>query len=286
VPQKSKTYDGVIFSQEVIRGAVDNLMTGLPKRERKPDFEAFVIKFPRERLKYDNEEEFFGDYVKGFEYAVFEKTYSHDGRVKLWVDGQLSKSSPKTEIDIGAPSKLYVEKVFNIFESNVEKCRLPELPAKKGLDVETHEMRASTKVTIVPFVAMSFDEKDDNLNRYVTNILRALGIDFETGERYSKDSIPEKVRNRIIDAALFIVIFVKRDKIEGGGYTTPSWLLKELGIAQGSQKDVIAWVERGIKDIAGLDYEKEAIYFERDSVEEMGKATMKFLEALKEHKVI
>ena len=150
----------------------------------------------------------------------------------------------------------------------------------------TDELETATKSTIVPFVSMSFDEKDQDINQYVMGILKALQIDFETGERYSKDSIPQKVQSRIRSSDLFIIIFVKRDKIESGGYTTPSWLLKELGIAQGSRKDIIAWVEEGIKDIAGLNYEKEVIYFERNNVKKIMKATIKFLEALKEHKLI
>ena len=150
----------------------------------------------------------------------------------------------------------------------------------------TEELKTVTKSTIVPFVSMSFDEADQDINQYVTGILKALRIDFETGERYSKDSIPQKVQSRIRSSDLFIIIFVKRDKIEGGGYTTPSWLLKEIGIAQGARRDVIAWVEKGIKDIAGLNYEKEVIYFERNNVKEIEKATIKFLEALKEHKLI
>lgn len=150
----------------------------------------------------------------------------------------------------------------------------------------TDELETATKSTIVPFVSMSFNESDQDINQYVTGIPKALQIDFVTGERYSKDSIPEKVQSRIRSSDLFISIFVKRDKIEGGGYTTPSWLLKELGIAQGAQKDVIAWVERDIKDIAGLDYEKEVLYFERNNANEIEKATIKFLEALKEHKLV
>lgn len=150
---------------------------------------------------------------------------------------------------------------------------------------EINELETATKSTIVPFVSMSFDKNDKDINEYVTGILDALQIDFETGERYSKGSIPEKVQSRIRSSDLFISIFVKRDKIEGGGYTTPSWLHTELGTAQEAQKDVIAWVERDIKDMAGLNYEKEVIYFERDA-NGIKKATIKFLEALKEHKLI
>ncbi|MEA3282139.1 MAG: hypothetical protein U9Q68_06185 [Euryarchaeota archaeon] len=150
---------------------------------------------------------------------------------------------------------------------------------------EINELDAATKSTIVPFVSTSFDTDDKDINEYVTDILEALQIDFETGERYSKGSIPEKVQSRIRSSDLFISILVKRGKLEGGGYAAPPWLHKELGIAQGAQKDVIAWVERDIKDMAGLNYEKEIIYFERDA-NGIKKATIKFLEALKEHKLI
>jgi len=142
------------------------------------------------------------------------------------------------------------------------------------------------KPPIVPFVALSFAGSDKRINGYVTSLFDTLQIKFVTGERYSRDSIPKKVRDRILNSDLFIVIFVRRDKISGGGYTTPSWLIKELGIAQGAKKDVIVWVEKGIKDIAGLNYEKEVIYFGRKNVGEIEKATIKFLEALKEHKLI
>ena len=47
-------------------------------------------------------------------------------------------------------------------------------------------------------------------------------------------------------------------------------------------------VEKGIdeKYSAGLNYGKEIIYFERDNLSEIERATIKFLEALKEHKLI
>jgi len=139
---------------------------------------------------------------------------------------------------------------------------------------------------VIPFVAMSFLEEDIGVNDYFTGILEALQVEFLTGERYSKESVPQKIKDRIERSDLFIGIFVRRSKIENGGYTTPSWLIKELGIAQGKGKDAIALVERGIDDIGGLDYEKEVIYFKRSELKEIQKATLKFLEALVEHGVI
>ena len=162
--------------------------------------------------------------------------------------------------------KVYKERIQNFWPDDVVETKM--------------------KSTHVPFISMSFDDADREINDYFIGILKALKIDFETGERYSKNSIPDKVQTRIRSSDLFIIVFVKRDKIEGGGYTTPSWLLKELGIAQGAGKQVIAFVEKGIKDIAGLNYQKQVIYFERDNVREIKKATLTFLEALKEHGLV
>lgn len=153
---------------------------------------------------------------------------------------------------------------------------------------EAEEPIDSKKTKIIPFVSMSFSEPDRDINQYFIDILKALQIKFVTGERYSKDNIPEKVRKRITESDLVIIIFVKRDKLENGKYIPPSWLIKERGIAQGAGKDVIALVEDGIdkRYLAGLHSEKEIIYFEQNNVMAMRKATIRFMEALKEHKLI
>ena len=144
----------------------------------------------------------------------------------------------------------------------------------------------SQNQSLWPFMSKSFSDQDRAVNDYFEGILKALKIQFETGERYSSDSIPQKVRDRIHRCDLMILILTRRDKLERGGYTAPAWLIKEVGHAQQEGKPVIALVERGIRDDAGLKMEKELIYFERDSLESMQKATVKFLEALKEHKLV
>ena len=141
------------------------------------------------------------------------------------------------------------------------------------------EPELTKRSTILPFLSMSFDETDRQINEYISEILRALKIEFETGEHYSKESIPDKVKNRIANSGLFIVVFVKRNRLEDSSYTTSAWLIKEMGIAQGCKKEIIAWVEQGIneKEIANLNYEKEIIYFDRMNVEQWKKQLLSFL---------
>jgi len=76
------------------------------------------------------------------------------------------------------------------------------------------------------FVSMSFEDSDEVINNYFTKILESLKIGYETGEPYSKENIPTKVKTRILNSGIFILILVKRHEIIGGGYTSPSWLLK------------------------------------------------------------
>ncbi len=42
----------------------------------------------------------------------------------------------------------------------------------------TNELEKATKSTIVPFVSLNFDEIDQDINQYVTGILKALQIEF------------------------------------------------------------------------------------------------------------
>lgn len=136
------------------------------------------------------------------------------------------------------------------------------------------------------FVSKSFADEDKKVNSHFEAILKALKIEFETGERYSDDSIPQKVRDRIHNSDLMTLILTCREKLESGGYAPPSWLIKEVGHAQQEGKPVIVLIEKGIRDDASLKMEKELIYFERDNFDAMNRSTIKFLEALKEHKLV
>jgi hypothetical protein len=180
------------------------------------------------------------------------------------------------------------QKELNDYRVHIRKC-ISQLQVFKERVINFWDTKPEkTESVAIPFVSMSFEPLDTEINDYVTGILEALEIEFETGERYSKESVPEKVKNRITNSGLFIVIFVKRNRLEDGSFTTSAWLIKEMGIAHGCKKEIIAWVEKGIseKEIANLNYEKEIIYFDRTSIEDLKKATIKFLEALKEHNLV
>ena len=146
-------------------------------------------------------------------------------------------------------------------------------------------MENTTKVGSA-FVAMSFDEEDQDINTYVTGILDALKVNYQSGRRYSKETIPDKVKERILMSDVFIGVFVKRVPLRDGRYGAPPWLVSELGMAKAKGAGVIAWVEEGVEEIPALDYGREILYFTRDDITQIKKATVSFLEALREHNLI
>ena len=135
----------------------------------------------------------------------------------------------------------------------------------------------------LPFVSISFTDKDKEINDYFTGLLKALSIEYLTGEPYSKKSVPEKVKSRIDKSDIVISILTRRHQIQGDKYTTSAWCIKEISYAQGKGKDAIIITEKNINEIAGLDYEKDIIYLDRKDIKSIQKATIKFIEALNEH---
>ena len=122
--EKSKTYDRVIFTPEVIKEAIITLETTLADTKINRRSISYELTTASEGRKYGSEEEFFADYRKGSQSASVLKMYDYPHKGIF----QLSASSDRTRVKIGLASRNDVEKVFYVLESNVDKCRLPKQP--------------------------------------------------------------------------------------------------------------------------------------------------------------
>jgi hypothetical protein len=127
MPSKKIEYDRIVFTPEVIKEAVNTLVAALPLNEIRPRLEIFQIKLlSGENWECDNEDEFFADYRKGFTYAHFRKLYQKaDLSIFIHLEGY---GQQYTTVNVTIPNRADVEKIFSIFEANVEDCRLPKQP--------------------------------------------------------------------------------------------------------------------------------------------------------------
>lgn len=126
MPEKTKKYNRVIFTPEVIKEAFNTLEEIIPKGKRQLTFvRRKIVLSPQEEWEHDTDEEFFADYIKGFESASFSKSYE-SAKIEFWI------YMNNTSVTVSIPSRAEVESVFNVLESNVDKCRLPKEPKKKS----------------------------------------------------------------------------------------------------------------------------------------------------------
>ncbi len=128
MPKKTKTYEQVIFTPEVIQQAEKTLFATLQKNNRTLSYESLTLSTGTEQWQYDTDDEFYSDYRKGFTRACFERTYGLNPSAGMTV----MVYNGETEISVKAYDRAYVEKVFNVFEASVESCRLPEQPSDEN----------------------------------------------------------------------------------------------------------------------------------------------------------
>lgn len=137
------------------------------------------------------------------------------------------------------------------------------------------------------FVSKSFEENDKEINEYFENILNTLNIEFITAEKYAGIPIENKIEDLISKCDFLIGIYVKRyETAKKGKRLTSQWLIRETHFAKAKGAKLIILVEEGITDIAGLESDIELIYFNRSDLKSVQQSTIRFLEALRWHKII
>jgi hypothetical protein len=134
------------------------------------------------------------------------------------------------------------------------------------------------------FISKSFDLVDRDINLYFERLMTAAGLEITTAETYTGETIPQRVERILSECDFLVGIYVVRyEDTERHKIITSQWLMRETFTAHGQGKDFIALVEDGVNDTAGLEKDKELIFFNRNNVASMQEATIKFLQALKWH---
>lgn len=147
-------------------------------------------------------------------------------------------------------------------------------------------MRAD-EVSVRVFVSKSFDLADRDLNSYFERLMIAAGISIATAQGYTDEPIPVRVERILAECDFLVGIYVIRyEDATRHRVVTSQWLMRETFTAHGQGKKFIALVEDGVNDIAGLNIDKELIYFKRGDLVRMMEATVTFVEALRFHKLL
>ena len=235
MPAKRKVYERVIFAPEIIKQADDLVNTMLSKEYKLLSTSLGIELSDGEHWYYDNEEEFFADYRKGFRYAHFEKT-SMKMRFEITVHGNENK------VYISMPSRAEVEKDFHVFESSVDKCRLPEPLVEKPV-------KPDVKVFVGHGRSPQWRDLKDHLHEK-----HGLAVEsYESGAR-AGITIRDVLDEMLTSSSFAILILTGEDLDAAGRLHARENVIHELGLFQGrlGWRKAIVLLEEGVEEFSNI----------------------------------
>lgn len=253
MPEKKKTYERVIFTPEVIKETEQALVATLAWKNRKMTGQSFLISLSTgEQWDYDNEEEFFADYRKGFRHAHFNKYYNWGkGSLRFWI------YDDETEVMVSMPSRSDVETVFNILESNVDKCRLPE-PARKK--------RRRPKIKV--FIGHGHNTQWRDLKDHLHD---KHGFDVEHYERGARAglTIKEVLDDMLTSSSFALLVLTGEDQDAEGKLHARENVIHELGLFQSrlGWRKAIVILEDGVAEFSNI-HGLSQIRFSKGNIQE------------------
>jgi hypothetical protein len=255
MPEKKKDYKRVFFTQPIIKEVIRTFIDGLKTEEKSNENNVYAIKTPLEEWHYDTEEEFFANYIKDFDNALLSKSFlSSDSEITFWIFEPKYSKHLHTEVSVKMPTREHVEKVFNIIESYIDKCRIPEpLPEKYNIKIFIgHGRNVQWK-----------DLKDHLHEKHGINIEA-----YEIGARGGL-TIKEVLEKMLSSSNFALLVFTGEDTDKKNELHARENVIHELGLFQGKlgwQRAIIL-LEEGVKEVSNIDG-IEQIRFKKSNIKE------------------
>jgi predicted nucleotide-binding protein len=228
--EKSKTYSSVRFNAEALKEAVDVIRSIAKRLEIEIDISRLTVEHDDSTWRYDKIEEFLADYRKYKDYAYF----SVYGR---GLDLTASMDSIQCTINVKAPERADIETVFDVFEKNVDSCRLP-LQASKPVVFIGH---GSNKIWR--------DLKDHLQDKHGIQI-----VAYETGAR-AGHAIRDILQEMVSKSSFAILVLTGDDEQADRSVRARQNVIHETGLFQGRLgfSRAILLLEEGVEDFSNMD---------------------------------
>lgn len=216
----------------------------------------FSVEYHDVQWKFDNEEEFYSEYRKEIQGARYNRTY----QMKQFGAATFSivYGRTSTSIEIGLPSKQDIEKVFEVFEDNYEKFKIPEEDSKKIIQDE-----------VKVFIGHGRNNQWRDLKDHLENKHKFNVIAYETGVRAGY-SISEVLEEMSQEASMAFLVHTGEDLGEDGVLHARENVIHETGLFQGilGFKRAIVLLEDGCNEfnnIVGI----QQVRFSKNNIKEI-----------------
>jgi hypothetical protein len=234
--EKSKAYPYANFTPEVIREAVGTITSFIEESKRNPNSCRRRIELTNgEGWKHDTDEEFFADFRKNFNYAIYELNwYSFDFYIYVYVTYKY------TTITISAPERRQIEAAFDVFEKNADKCKLPPIPEKP-------------KPKPIIFVGHGGSEQWKELKDHLHEKHGYEVEAYEIGAR-AGHAIRDILEEMLDKTSFAILVMTGEDKTEDGEMHARQNVVHELGLFQGRLgfPKAIVLLEEGTEEFSNI----------------------------------
>lgn len=237
--EKTKKYNNIIFSAEVLKKVVDTLIS-MVSEEKKARGSILTIKHGNEEWNYDTDEEFYADY---------RKKPCHAHLYKQFVDYSISISVERdsyggyTFSSVLAPERNKIEQVFEVFESHVAESTLPPPPTSP-------KPKPNPPLVFIGHGHKKiWRELKDHLQEKHNYTVEAYEIGARAGH-----AIRDIIKKMLKDSSFAILVMTGEIDVKKGKKLARQNVIHEIGLFQGylGFEKAIILLEEGTKEFSNI----------------------------------
>jgi hypothetical protein len=212
--EKQKIYLDVRFSPEVLRRATELTDSFIDKEQRKQiSTQTRTIQLTEtEKLSYDSDDEFFGDFRAAHLYSFYNRSGAGYGL-------DIYTYYRKVFVTINAPERRKIDAILEVFEENAEKCKLPPIPEQP-------------KPKPCIFIGHGGSEQWKELKDHLHEKHEYSVVAYETGARAGHE-IRDILEDMLDKASFAVLVMTGEDEADGGKMRARQNVIHELGLFQG-----------------------------------------------------
>lgn len=232
--RKKKAYDRVYFPAEVIQEAAEAFHLLLTDEQRARLDCYFTIRLGDEGWDYETEQEFFSDYRKGTEDAVYEERVEDYG-LRVQIIGRAA------HVEVRAPTRREIEAVYDIFEHHLPTSRLPspqpEAPA----------------VALTIFIGHGRSPQWRDLKDHLHDKHGYEVEAYEVGAR-AGHAIRDILEDMLRGSSFALLVLTAEDQDAEGNFRARQNVVHELGLFQGRLgfSRAIVLLEEGVEEFSNI----------------------------------
>lgn len=246
---KNKSFENVKFSITKLQDVIKVFEQIVP--DHNGISYSRYIDFGNESWYYDNDSEFFSDYLKDFYFYRYEVTYSLVNGGSYYFE--MSQRSRTSALIVRGPDRSNIEKVFVELEKNIDDFAIPIPAVKKDITIFIGHGRSAQWKELKDHLSDKHDYKIES---------------YETGAR-AGHTIRDILNEMLSKSSFAILVLTGEDLHENGDVSARPNVIHETGLFQGKLgfNRAIVLLEKGTDEFSNI-HGIQQIRFSKDNIVE------------------